>query len=85
MATERKSGKPTGKATSKPKPPTKAKGYRGIVKGSRKEAVAKLFDQHGPERAIAEGLEMGLKEGTLKSWFGTWRRQDKAKPKAKAA
>ena len=72
MTTKRKNGKPTGKkvtkttegkrqtvqAKSKPKPPVKAKGHREIVKGSRKEAVAKLFDQHGPERAIAEGLEM---------------------------
>ena len=81
MTTKRKTAKVAKNAT-KPKPPTKAKGHRGIVKGSRKEAVAKLFDQHGPERAIAEGLEMGLKQGTLRSWTGTWKREDAAKSKA---
>ena len=68
----------------KPKPPTKAKGHRGIVKGSRKEAVAKLYDQHGPERAIAEGVEMGLKESTIKTWTAGWRREDATKSEAGA-
>ena len=97
MTTKRKSGKPTGRKVvkvtaakrqtvkaTKPKPPTKAKGHRGIVAGTKKEQVAKVYDEKGREAAIEKGLALELRETTLKSWIGTWRREDAAKSKASA-
>jgi hypothetical protein len=52
--------------------------------------VHQLYDEQGPEAAHVLGLKLGLKPGTLSSWFGFWRRQakptkngEKAKPVAK--
>lgn len=50
------------------------RGYAGHNKGSRKEQVHQVFDQKGPDEARKRGVALGLKEGTLSSWFGAWRR-----------
>ena len=70
-----------------PKPAEQEQGYKGEhVEGSRKGKVHELFDEQGPEAAWTLGLKLKLKEGTLRSWFGQWKRADeKAKPKAKPA
>ena len=81
MATKRKTAKVT-KKTTKPVPPKKAKGHRGIVAGTKKEQVAKIYDSHGRDVALAKGLKLGLTEGTLRSWTGTWKRADAAKKEA---
>jgi hypothetical protein len=44
--------------------------------GSRKGEVHRLFDTKGPEAAEKWGLAQGLQKGSLKSWFGAWRRED---------
>ncbi len=60
-------------------PPAKGpKGYKNHVKGSRKETVHKVFDEKGRDVAGKKGLNLGLKPGTLVTWFGTWRRADAA-------
>ena len=99
MATNsRKNGKPVGrkvikkttakrqtvKAKPKPKSPVKAKGHRGIVAGTKKEQIAKLYDEKGRDAAIEKGLALELKETTLKSWIGAWKREDKGKGKPEA-
>ena len=53
-------------------------GYKHHKPGSRKGRVHELFDNEGPEAAWTLGRRLKLKEGTLRSWFGTWRRADKA-------
>ena len=85
MTTKTKTAKAAKKTTkiTKPKPPTKTKGWRGIVAGTKKEQVARLFDDKGRDVALAKGLKLGLTEGTLRAWTGTWKRADKAKGKAK--
>ncbi len=99
MAKKKKSDKATGKAAGKkvvkvvkagrqtvePKPKGKGKGYRGIVAGTKKEQVAKLYDEKGSEVAFEKGSELGLTSGTLKSWIGAWKREGKSKPQSKAA
>ena len=41
------------------------------------------FDKKGADAALALGLKLKLKEGTLRSWFAAWKRADaKAAPKA---
>ena len=67
---------------AKPKPPTKAKGYKGVTAGSRKETVRKVFDQNGRDAAIEKALALELKESTAKSWIGAWKREDAATSKA---
>lgn len=95
----RKTGKPTGrkvtkktagkrqtvKAKAKPKPPSRgARGHRGIIQGTSKEAVAKIFDAKGRDQAIEHGLKLGLAKSTLRTWCGTWKRDDQvSKPKAR--
>ncbi len=88
----RKTGKAPGREVAKttengrqqvrrtePTPPLKgAKGYKNHVKGSRKETVHKVFDEKGRDVAGKKGLDLGLKPGTLVTWFGTWRRADAA-------
>ena len=70
-------GRQTVKA--KPVPPAKGpKGYKNHVKGSREETVHKVFDEKGRDVAGKKGLDLGLKPGTLVTWFGTWRRADAA-------
>jgi hypothetical protein len=78
--------KTTKKTTPKPAEPEQG-GYRGQhVEGSREGKVHELFNKQGAEAAWTLGLKLKLKEGTLRSWFGQWRRADeKAKPKAKPA
>jgi hypothetical protein len=63
----------------------KERGYKGHIAGSRKGDVHQAFDKVGPEKAMALGLAAGLKEGTLKSWFGGWSRSAKPAPKEKPA
>ncbi|QPC43887.1 hypothetical protein HW532_15035 [Kaustia mangrovi] len=93
--TAKRTGKATGrkvaKTTTDGRQAVKAtKGYKGHNAGSRKEQVHKAYDQKGHEAAMKLGQKLGLKDGTLKSWMGTWRR-DAAKadtteqPDAKAA
>ena len=94
----RKTGKATGREVEKtteagrqtvkvkPVPPAKGpKGYKNHVKGSRKEQVHKLYDQKGREAAKEKGLALGLKPGTLVTWFGFWTRTDTAAKSAKTA
>jgi hypothetical protein len=56
-------------------------GYGSHLEGSRKGKVHELFDKQGAEAAWTLGLKLGLKQGTLRSWFGQWRREsEKATP-----
>lgn len=41
--------------------------------GRRKTKVRELFERDGAEAAWVLGLRLGLKEGTLRSWFSSWR------------
>jgi hypothetical protein len=81
-------------ATSKSKPKIKSKpksaattaepGYAGHTMGSRKGTVHELFDKEGEEVAWTRGLKIGLKQGTLRSWFAAWKRlQNNSKDKVK--
>ncbi len=82
------SKQPTAKAAkSAPKPGDSNLGYKAQhLEGSRKGKVHELFDKQGPEAAWTLGLKLGLKEGTLRSWFGTWRREtEQRKPSVMAA
>jgi hypothetical protein len=47
---------------------------------ARKGKVHQLFDKEGADAAWTLGIKLKLAEGTLRSWFGTWRREA-AKPK----
>lgn len=58
--------KPTDKAAPKP---------------SRKARVRELYKEQGAEEAFTLGKRLKLKDSTLHSWFGTWRRKA-AKAKA---
>lgn len=77
--------KKTTKRNSKPKttkpvtkPPTAAMspelGYAGHKLGSRKGTIHELFDKEGEDVAWTRGLKVGLKPGTLRSWFVGWKR-----------
>jgi hypothetical protein len=46
---------------------------RGHKQGSRKAKVHELHDKQGPDAAWVLGKKLGLKEGTLRTWFGHWR------------
>ena len=48
--------------------------------GSRKGDVHQVYDKKGADAATKLGLELELKEGTLRSWFADWTRQGKPKP-----
>jgi hypothetical protein len=52
------------------------------AKPSRKARVRELYFDKGAEEAFTFGRRLKLKESTLHSWFGTWRRED---AKAKVA
>lgn len=43
--------------------------------GSRKSKVHALFDKQGQDAAWTLGLKLKLSQNTLRSWFGTWRRE----------
>jgi hypothetical protein len=60
---------------SKPKSPEEAPDIdpRGHRQGSRKSKVRELHDKQGPDAAWVLGKKLGLKEGTLRTWFGHWR------------
>ena len=77
--------KPKGKAKAAPgKAP--AKGYKDHIEGSRKGKVHELYDSQGSDGAWTLGLKLGLKQGTLRSWFAQWHRASGAtKPAAKAS
>ena len=93
----RKTGKATGRKVAKktegrrqtvkakPVPSSRGpRGHRGIIAGTRKEQVAKIYDSKGRDAAIAHGLKHGLAKTTLRTWTGTWKREDAAsKPKSK--
>jgi hypothetical protein len=42
--------------------------------GSRKAKVYDLYQETTKEAAIAYGLSLGLKESTIRSWIGTWKK-----------
>jgi hypothetical protein len=44
------------------------------VAGLRKRKVRELFEKQGPEAAWTLGLKLRLKQGTLRAWFGQWKR-----------
>ncbi len=77
------------KQTPAKKPaPAKApeKGYRDHLAGSRKGKVHECYDKRGSDAAWVLGKKVGLKEGTLRSWFAAWKRADaKLAPKARKA
>ena len=76
----------TAKKQTAAKKPAPAKGYRDHLAGSRKGKVHELHDKQGTEAAWVLGKKLGLKEGTLRSWFAAWKRADaKPAPKAKKA
>ena len=52
------------------------------AKPSRKARVRELYLEQGPEEAFTLGRRLHLKESTLHSWIGYWRREA---AKAKAA
>jgi len=84
VTAKKKSSKPKAPA---PQPIKEASELdaRGHKAGSRKAKVHALHDKEGPEAAFTLGRKLQLKEGTLHSWFGMWRRQAaKAKSPAKA-
>jgi len=54
---------------------------RAAAKPSRKARVRELYKEAGAEEAWVLGHKLKLKNGTLRSWFGTWRREA-AKAKA---
>src|SRR5262245_53852801 len=91
-STPSKKAKPKSKKNTQTKPASPKRstdGYKGHSAGSRKGKVHELFDRQGPEHAWTLGLKLGLKQGTLRSWFGLWRRSDKGakptKPRSKGA
>ena len=55
-----------------------------VAKPSRKARVKELFNEQGAEEAFTLGKRLKLKESTLHSWIGTWRREA-AKAKATKA
>jgi hypothetical protein len=75
-------GKPQAKAVPAKAP---AKGYKDHVEGSRKGKVHEAFDKHGQDTAWTLGLKLGLKQGTLRSWFAQWLRAGTPSPVAKAS
>jgi hypothetical protein len=65
------------KGEAKPKSTAKqtaTEGDLGHRPGRRKGTIHELFDREGTEVAWVRGIKMGLKEGTLRSWFAHWRR-----------
>lgn len=65
------------------KKPEQSFGYH--KQGSRKSKVHELFKKEGSESAWVLGLKLKLKEGTLRSWFAAWKRDEsKAKEPTKA-
>jgi hypothetical protein len=60
--------------------------YKEHIEGSRKGRVHELFDKQDQEAAWVLGQKLGLKQATLRSWFGRWKRDaetTKHAPKAK--
>ena len=55
-----------------------------VAKPSRKSRVKELYFERGADEAFTYGHKLQLKESTLHSWFGTWRREA-AKAKATKA
>jgi len=55
-------------------PKASDKGYKDHGAGSRKVKVHELDDKQGADAAWTLGIQLGLKEGTLRSWFGAWKR-----------
>lgn len=58
------------KVKAKPAP---AEAYENHMEGSRKGKVHKLYDEQGSDAAWTLGLRLGLKQGTLRTWFANWR------------
>ena len=56
--------------------------YKGQQEGSRKAKVHELFDKQGDTAAWTLGLKLKLKENTLRSWFGEWRREGTKRKRA---
>jgi hypothetical protein len=89
MSTAKKvaKGKSKPKIKSKPKSApaiTAEPGYGGHTVGSRKGTIHELFDKEGEDVAWTRGLKIGLKQGTLRSWFAAWKRlQNNSKETAK--
>jgi hypothetical protein len=89
MSIAKKTTKGKSKLKIKPKlksaPATTAEpGYAGHTVGSRKGTIHELFDKEGEDVAWTRGLKIGLKQGTLRSWFAAWKRlQNNSKEKLK--
>jgi hypothetical protein len=52
--------------------------YKNHNIGSRKGEAHRLYDQLGPEKARPLILKMGISKGTIHTWFGSWRAEDRA-------
>ena len=60
-------------------------GYKGEhLEGSRKSKIHEAYDKHNAETAWTLGRKLKLKEGTLRTWFGAWKRTDDKSKKGKA-
>jgi len=53
----------------------KAKGYKGIQAGTRKELVRKVFDREGDKAALARARKLKIKETTARTWMSRWRNE----------
>ena len=80
MTTKSKTTKTVAKA--KPMSPKREKGHWGIVRSSRKEAVAIALDSKGRSAAIDQGNALGLSPATVLSWIRTWVKSGLAKTTA---
>ena len=49
----------------------KTKEYERRI-GFRKKKVYELYNKQGAEAAWMLGLKLGLKQDTLRNWFGAW-------------
>lgn len=59
-------------AASRPKRGASGTGYKGHNAGSRKALVHERYDKAGAASATSYGRELGLKDGTVKSWIKSW-------------
>ena len=68
--------------TTKTAEKKEAKGYKNHQEGSRKGKVHSLYDREGEDAAWTLGRKLKLKEASLRSWFGQWRRESAKKKRA---
>lgn len=63
----------------------KLSGYKGLHRaGSIKGDVHKMLDDRGAEAAFKFGERKGIKQASLRTWLGAWRREAEAMKAAKS-